>query len=42
MIFLDFSKAFDSLEWDFMFSTLKHYGFNYSFVTWVETLYNDI
>jgi hypothetical protein len=39
---LDFSKAFDSLEWDFMFSTLKHYEFNYSFVTWVETLYNNI
>ena len=39
IIFLDFSKAFDSLELDFMFSTLKHYGFNYSFVTWVETLY---
>jgi hypothetical protein len=39
---LYFSKAFDSLEWDFMFSTLKHYGFNYSFVTWVETLYNNI
>jgi hypothetical protein len=40
--FLDFSKAFDSLEWDFMFSTLKHYGFNYSFVTWVETLFDYI
>jgi hypothetical protein len=25
-----------------MLSTLKHYGFNYSFVTWVETLYNNI
>jgi hypothetical protein len=42
IIFLHFSKAFDSLEWDFMFSTIKHYGFNYSFVTWVETLYNNI
>jgi hypothetical protein len=42
IIFLDFSKTFDSLEWDFMFSTLRHYGFNYSFVTWVETLYDNI
>jgi hypothetical protein len=29
-------------SWDFMLSTLKHYGFNYSFVTWVETLHNNI
>ena len=42
IIFSNLSKAFDSLEWDFMFSTLKHYGFNDSFVTWVETLYNNI
>ena len=25
----------------YVFNT-KHYGFNYSFVTWVETLYNNI
>jgi hypothetical protein len=41
IIFLDLSKAFDSLEWDFMFSTLKDYGFN-DFVIWVETLYDKI
>ena len=37
ILFLYYSKAFDSLEWDFMFSTLKHCEFNDSFVTWVET-----
>jgi hypothetical protein len=42
IIFLDFSKTFVSFECDFMFSTLKHYGFNYSFVTWVETLNNNM
>jgi hypothetical protein len=26
IIFIDFSKAFDSLQWDFMFGTLKHFS----------------
>ena len=42
IVFVDFSKAFDSLEWNFMFSILKHFGFNESFIRWVKTLYNDI
>ena len=42
IIFIDFSKAFDSLEWDFMFGTLKHFRFNESFISWVKTLYSDI
>jgi hypothetical protein len=42
IIFIDFSKAFDSLEWDFMFGTLKHFRFNESFMSWVKTLYGDI
>ena len=42
IIFVDFSKAFDSLEWDFMLGTLKHFGFNQSFISWVKTLYSDI
>jgi hypothetical protein len=28
LVFVDFKKAFDSLEWDFMLFTLKHFGFN--------------
>lgn len=42
IIFIDFSKAFDSLEWDFMFGTLKHFRFNESFISWVKALYSDI
>jgi hypothetical protein len=42
IIFVDFTKAFDSLEWNFMLNTLKHFGFNESFINWVKTLYTDI
>ena len=42
IIFVDFAKAFDSLEWNFMLNTLKHFGFNESFINWVKTLYTDI
>jgi hypothetical protein len=27
IIFVDFTKAFDSLEWNFMLNPLKHFGF---------------
>ena len=42
LVFIDFKKAFDSLEWDFMLLTLKRFGFNDSFVNWVKTMYTDI
>ena len=42
IIFVDFTKAFDSLEWNFMLNALKHFGFNESFINWVKTLYTDI
>jgi hypothetical protein len=42
IIFVDFTKAFDSLEWNFMLNTLKHFGFNESFINWVNTLHTDI
>ena len=41
IIFVDFIKAFDTLEWDFMLNTLKQFGFNDSFIRWVQTLYSD-
>ena len=42
MIFVDCIKAFDTLEWDFILNTLKHFGFNHSFIRWVQTSYADI
>ena len=42
ILFLDFTKAFDSLEWTFMIQTLKKFGFRESFIKWVEIMYTDI
>ena len=39
---VDFIKAFDTLEWDSMLNTLKHFGFNDSFIRWAQTLYSNI
>ena len=40
--FLDFQKAFDSIEWDFIDKALRKFGFGHNFRTWVNTIYNDI
>ena len=40
LIFLDFAKAFDSLEWDFMFSSLEKFNFGNNFIHWIKTVYN--
>ena len=42
ILFLDFSKAFDSLEWNFMIETLKKFGFKNNFLSWVKIMYKDI
>ena len=42
ILFIDFSKAFDTLNWNFMDQTLQHFGFNNSFRTWIKTLYTEI
>ncbi len=41
MISLDFEKAYDSLEWNFMIESLKKFNFGINFIKWVEILYNN-
>ena len=35
LLFLDFQKAFDSIEWNFMNMRLKKFGFGDLFIKWV-------
>ena len=42
MIFIDFQKAFDSLEWNFLQSCLESFNFGPNFIRWVMTIYNNI
>jgi hypothetical protein len=39
---IDFEKAFDSLDWGFMFKTLKAFGFGEDICQWIKTFYNNI
>ena len=39
ILFLDFFKAFDSVEHNFMLRALKKFGFGESFLKWIETIY---
>jgi hypothetical protein len=38
---LDFEKAFDRIEWDFLFTALTKLGFSNTWVRWVHTLYHE-
>ncbi len=40
LLFLDFEKAFDSVEWNFMLSVLDKFNFGEGFKKWVKILYN--
>ena len=41
LISIDFKKAFDSLEHNFMFSVLKRFNFGPNFISWIQMLYRD-
>jgi len=41
IICLDFQKAFDSLEWNFMFKTLKQYNFGDNMIRWISAMYKN-
>lgn len=42
ILFLDFYKAFDTIEHTFLFQSLKLFGFGLPFINIVEMLYKDI
>ena len=41
LLFLDFEKALDTLEWSFIQKALISFGFGPSFVQWFKTFYNN-
>ena len=41
-LLIDFEKAFDSLEWDFLLKTLDTFQFGPEFKSWVKILYTNI
>ena len=41
-LFLDFKRAFDTIEWDFINSCLKVFNFGPDIQNWVKILYNNV
>ena len=41
MFLADFKKAFDSLEWNFIFKALNLFNFGQSFKNWIKMLYSS-
>ena len=42
LIFIDFQKAFDSLEWNFLLRCLESFNFGASLIRWLFTFYKNI
>jgi len=41
LLFLDFSKAFDSIDRNYILTTLARFNFGPDFIKWVETIYSN-
>ena len=41
LLFLDFEKAFDTVEWSFLHKTLQHYNFGPSAIQWIKLFYHN-
>lgn len=41
VVSLDAEKAFDRIEWDFLFFTLKEFDLGKDFIEWVKLLYHN-
>lgn len=42
VLFLDFKKAFDTVDRKFLIHALKKFGFHENFIHWIETIYTNI
>ena len=42
MLFLDFEKAFDTVEWPFIWKTLEAFNFGPSLICWIKLCYQNI
>lgn len=42
LLFVDFEKAFDTIEWSFVQQTLLCFGFGLSFINWINLFYSGI
>ena len=42
LVSIDFEKAFDSVDWNFMEKVLKQFGFGSNILQWISAFYNDI
>ena len=42
MIFVDFKKAFDSIEWDYLSKVLDVFNFKDDFKKWIKVVYTDV
>ena len=41
-LFLDFKKAFNSIEWEYLHKVLEVFNFKQDFKRWVKVFYTDI
>ena len=42
ILLVDFEKAFDSVEWSFLYKTLKAFNFGTCFIQWIKILHTNI
>jgi len=42
LVSIDFAKAFDSMEWEFVYEAMQYFGFPDKFINWIRIMYVDI